>query len=225
MIRLAIIADSEFLRTGVRIALEAGGDMAVVGEFAHTAVVAAAQCKPDAVLVDMQWPDANRGVETCRQLRHQSPESRVLMLSPTISDSAAFAAILAGASGQISVNASPAELAHAVQLVVNGGSYFEGEIVERVISRLQAADHAGVKNPEWERLSSRERMILQLLATGLSNREIGEGLNLAASTVRNNITRIRTKLGLRSRTKLVRFAYEHGLMAGSSDDLPLSTGP
>ena len=216
MITLAIIADSEFLRTGIRIALEAGGDMAVVAEFAHTAeaVEAAAQCKPDAALVAMQWPDSDQGVETCQQLRRHALATKVVLLSPSTSEAEALAAILAGASGHISMKASPSELMHAVQLVVNGGSYFESELVERVISRLQAADRLEVNTPEWERLTARERTILQLLASGLSNREIGEGLNLAAATVRNNITRIRSKLGLRSRTKLVRFAYEHGLMAG-----------
>ena len=112
-------------------------------------------------------------------------------------------------------------MVHAVRLVSRGGSYFETEVAERVIARLLVSDRPGGGSPGLEQLTGRERTIVAMLAEGRSNREIAEGLGLAPTTVRNIMTRIRAKLGVASRTKLVRIAYEHWLsgLAGDSPSL------
>ena len=137
---------------------------------------------------------------------------------PSPGDKEALTSILAGASGILSIDVPSSELVHAVHLVSNGGSYFENGIAERVIDRLQGLDRPEEGPPGLAQLTGRERRVVAMLAQGRSNREIGEGLGLATTTVRNILTRIRAKLGVTSRTRLVRFAYEHGLIGFTSDN-------
>ena len=214
--RLALIEDSELLRTGLRIALGAGGptDMKVVGEFplGDDAVSEVERLRPDVVLLGMRRPDLNRSAAICRRIRAVSSSTRVLMLSPGAWEDGVLTSILAGASGHVSIDGPSDELVHAVRLALDGGAHFDRDVAERVIGRL-AQDRPPVEEgPDLERLSARERMILSMLADGRSNREIAEGLGVATATVRNNLTTIRAKLELDSRTKLARFAYEQGLI-------------
>lgn len=217
--RLAIIEDSEFLRTGLQVALQTDGDFDVVGEFPigeewapcvkHLGVKVA--------LLGMRPPALDLSAAVCRLIRTNSPDTRVLMLSPSPGEKEALTSILAGASGILSIDASSSELVHAVRLVSAGGSYFESELTERVIGRLQGLDRSDEGSHGLAQLTGRERRIVAMLAEGKSNREIGDRLGLAPATVRNILTRIRAKLGVRSRTRLVRFAYEHGLSGSTSD--------
>ena len=144
-------------------------------------------------------------------IRSASSATRVLMLSPGALEDEALTSILSGASGHVSIDVPGAELVHAVRVAFNGGAHFEKGIADRVIGRLGQNGPPVEDSPDLERLSARERVILSMLADGRSNREIAEGLGIATATVRNNLTRIRAKLGLDSRTKLVRFVYEQGL--------------
>ena len=213
MVRLAIIEDSGFLRAGLRVALEAGGDMDVVGEFSLGEKWAARveQLGVEVALLGMRPPRPDLSAAVCRRIRTGSPGTRVLMLSPFPGEKEALTSILAGASGLLSIDVPSSELVLAVQLVSSGGSYFENGIAERVIDRFQGLDRPEEGPPGLAQLTGRERRIVAMLAEGKSNREIGEGLELAPATVRNILTRIRAKLGVTSRTRLVRFAYEHGL--------------
>ena len=219
MVRLAIIEDSGFLRTGLRVALEDRGDMDVVGEFplGEEWAPRMEQLGVEVALLGMRSPGLGLSAAVCRQIRDNSPGARVLMLSPSPGEKEALTSILAGASGIISIDVPSSELVHAVQLVSNGGSYFEDGIAERVIGRLQGLGRPEEGSPGLAQLTGRERRIVTMLAEGRSNREIGEGLGLAPTTVRNILTRIRAKLGVTSRTRLVRFAYEHGLSGFTSD--------
>ena len=213
MVRLAVIEDSEFLRTGLRVALEAGGHMDVVGEFgmSEAAVSEVERLRPDVVLLGIRRTDLNRSAMICRLIRSASSLTRVLMLSPSASEDEALTSILSGASGHVSMDVSRYELVHAVRLIVNGGAYFEKEVAERVIDRLGQIRPLVEETPDLKRLSAREQEIVSMLAEGRNNREIAVELGIATATVRNNLTRIRSKLGIDSRTKLVRFAYEQGL--------------
>ena len=219
MVRLAIIEDSGFLRTGLRVTLEAGGDVDVVGEFSLTEEWAprVERLGVEVALLGMRWSRPDHSAAICRRIRTDSPGTRVLMLSSCPGEKEAITSVLAGASGLLSIDVPSSELVHAVQLVSNGGSYFEKGIAERVIHRLRELDRPEEGPPGLAQLTGRERRIVTMLAEGRSNREIGEGLGLAATTVRNILTRIRAKLGVTSRTKLVRFAYEHGLSGFTSD--------
>ena len=137
--------------------------------------------------------------------------TRVLVLSPGAWEDEALTSILSGASGHVSIDVPGCELVHAVRVAVDGGAHFEKRVAERVLDRLGQSRTPVGDSPELGRLSARERVILSMLADGRNNREIAEGLGIATATVRNNLTRIRAKLGLDSRTKLVRFVYEQGL--------------
>ena len=213
MVRLAVIEDSELLRTGLRVALEAGGHMEVVGEFSlsEAAVSDVERLRPDVVLLGMRRPDLNRSAAICRLIRSASSVTRVLVLSPGAWEDEALTSILSGASGHVSIDVPGCELVHAVRVAVDGGAHFEKRVAERVLDRLGQSRTPIGDSPELGRLSARERVILSMLADGRNNREIAEGLGIATATVRNNLTRIRAKLGLDSRTKLVRFVYEQGL--------------
>ena len=213
MVRVAVVEDSEFLRTGLRLALEAGGHMEVAGEFAlsEEAVSEVKRLRPDVVLLGMRRPDLNRSAAICRLIRSVSSPTRVLVLSRGAGEDEALVSILSGASGHVSMDVPVDELVHAVGVAVNGGAHFDKGVAERVIGRLEQNGTPVEDSSDLERLSDRERVILSMLADGLNNREIAQGLGIATATVRNNLTRIRAKLGLDSRTKLVRFVYEQGL--------------
>ena len=173
----------------------------------------------EVALLGMRPPGPDLSAAMCRRIRTGSPGTRVLMLSPSPGEKEALTSILAGASGLLSIDVPSSELVHAVQLVSSGGSYFENGVAERVIGRLQGLDRPEEGSPGLALLTGRERRIVAMLAEGKSNREIGDGLELAPATVRNILTRIRAKLGVTSRTRLVRFAYEHGL-SGFTGDSP-----
>lgn len=222
MVRLALVEDSELLRAGLRAALEADGRMEVVGELAlgEAAVSEVERLRPDVVLLGMRWPDLNRSAEICRLIRGAHSPTRVLMLSPGAWEDEVLTSILSGASGHLSMDVPGEEMVHAVRLAVDGGAHFERGAAERVIGRLGQTRPPVEESPDLERLSARERVILSMLADGLNNREIAEGLGIATATVRNNLTSIRAKLDLDSRTKLVRFAYERGLASFLPAGLP-----
>ena len=217
--RLAIIEDSEILRTGLRVALEDGGEMVVVGEFplgeewAHHME----QLGVEVALLGMRPTGRDLCAAVCRRIRTDSPDTRVLMLSPSSGEREALTAILAGASGLLSIDASFSEVVHAVRLASSGGSYFESELTERVIGRLQGLGRPEQGHPGLVQLTGRQRRVLTLVAEGKSNQEIGDELGVAATTVRDILTRVRAKLGVTSRTRLVRFAYEHGLSGFTSE--------
>lgn len=225
--RMAVIEDSELLRTGLRVALEADGSIQVVGEFglSEAAVSDLERLRPDVVLLGMRPPDLHRSAEICRLIRSTCSPARVLMLSPGSWDEEVLTSILSGASGHVSMDVPRDELVHAARSAVNGGAHFQRDVAERVIDRLgQDRPPPRRDSPDLERLSARERVILSMLADGLSNGEIAEGLGIATATVRNNLTNIRAKLGLDSRTKLVRFAYERGLTGFVPDGSPRREG-
>ena len=147
----------------------------------------------------------------CRAIRRANPPTKVLMLSPASGDDEVLTSILAGASGLVGMDARRSELVLAIRLAINGGAHFEEGVAERVVGRLGPDRLSAEESPDIERLSTRERLILSMVADGLNNREIAERLGIATATVRNNLTNIRAKLDLDSRTKLARFAYEQGL--------------
>ena len=226
VVRLAVIEDSEFLRTGLRIALGAEEGIEVVGEFglSDATVSEVERLRPDVVLLGMKWPNLNRSAKLCRLIRRAYPPTRVLMLSPASWDDEVLTSILSGASGLVATDVPRSELVHAIRLAVNGGTHFEEGVAERVIGRLGQNRPTAEENPDIERLSTRERVILAMLADGLNNSEIAEGLGIATATVRNNLTNIRAKLDLDSRTKLARFAYVQGLTSVVTDGLSRREG-
>ena len=211
LISLTIVDESEFLRLGLRAAIETGGDIEVVGDFRLNCETLAEveQLGPDVVLLSMRWP-ATEGLAACREIRGAVPSTKVVMLSSTEREEEVLASIMAGASGLVSTNASRTELIRTIRVASNGGSYFDWGVTERVLDRLQELNGSEAASIP-DALTDRELSILAMIAEGCGNGEIAERLNVATPTVRNAITRIRSKLGLNSRPKLVAYAVQRGL--------------
>ena len=212
LISLAIIDDNEFLRLGLRVSFETESNITVAGEYFldSGAVSAVESLKPDVVLVSMRWPAAD-GLGVCQEIRNSAPATRIVMLSATSYEEEMLAAFLAGAAGYISMNVPRTELIRAIHTVANGDTYFDQVVVGRVVRRLQEMT-SGVEGGLLRTLSPREESMLTLISEGYGNAAIGEELQLAAATVRNNITRLRHKLGLRSRAQLAAYAVRRGVI-------------
>ena len=210
LISLVIVEESEFLRLGLRTAIETSEEIEIVGSYRHcNEIVKTVNClTPEVVLLSMKWP-ASKGLDECREIRSFIPSTKVVMLSSTNSEEEVLAAMVSGASGIVSLNSPRAELIRAIRVAASGGLYFDERVTARVIGRLK--ELTGEVSPVGDGLTDRETSILALLARGFDNSEIGEQLNLATTTVRNNITRIRMKLGLESRSKLIAYAVEQRL--------------
>ena len=214
MIRLAIIDDNKMLRLGLTTALESGQGIELAGVFdlADEFMPEIEKLKPDLVLMGMKWPAMYR-IGVCRDIRRVSPATQVLMLASDVRDEEILASIMAGASGYIAMNARRSELIQAIHIVAGGGSYFERSTVERVISRLQEMTIlADVDRGGSDGLTEREVLILNMIANGFRNNEISERLVISYSTVRNNITELRTKLDLHSRAQLAAYAARREIL-------------
>ena len=217
MIRVAIINESEFLRLGLRSAMEVGEDIEVVGDFEPdaTLIERVSELGPDLVLMGMRSPVLDT-LRSCRHILEAMPSIKVLILSSTRKEDDVLACMMAGASGCLNDNASGEELNHAIQAASNGRLHFEWGVAENVLTKLQRFNDSGYSS-HLEVLSERETLILTLIGSGYSNKEIGIKLGLATATVRNNITRIRSKLDLHSRARLVKFAIDKGLRLAPED--------
>jgi DNA-binding NarL/FixJ family response regulator len=148
--------------------------------------------------LDARLPDGS-GIEVCRDIRSALPSVRAIILTSYDDDEALFAAIMAGASGYVLKQVSGNDLLEAVRHVASGGSLLDPQVTERVMERLR--EGAPSEPEELRRLTPQERRILELVAEGLTNRQIGERLFLAEKTVKNYMSTVLAKLGLESRTQ------------------------
>jgi DNA-binding NarL/FixJ family response regulator len=197
-VRVFLLDDHEVVRRGVREMLEADGDIEVVGE-AGTAAEALARvpaARPDVAVLDVRLPDGD-GISVCRELRSQLPDLRCLMLTSFADDDALMGAVMAGASGYVLKQIRGADLLGAVRTVAAGGSLLDPKAVTLVLERLRRPD----RQDPLAVLSDQERRILDLIADGLTNRQIGEQMFLAEKTVKNYVSSLLAKLGLQRRTQ------------------------
>jgi DNA-binding NarL/FixJ family response regulator len=197
-VRVFLLDDHEVVRRGVREMLEADGDIEVVGE-AGTAAEALARVpavRPDVAVLDVRLPDGD-GISVCRDLLSQLPELRCLMLTSFADDEALMGAVMAGASGYVLKQIRGADLLGAVRTVAAGGSLLDPKAVTLVLERLRQPERAD----PLAALSDQERRILDLIADGLTNRQIGEQMFLAEKTVKNYVSSLLAKLGLQRRTQ------------------------
>ena len=179
--------------------------------------------RPDVVLMTLGWRDQDP-MAICREIRERVPSTRVLVMSPNDLEEELFTSVLAGASGYVSHEADGPELARAIRIAFNGGGYFDRDAAQRLIGRLSVGGEDNQDTSASEVLSDRELRILKLFGLGYKNRRIGEELDLATSTVKNNITRIRGKLGLQSRTEMALYAERRGLLEERDPDQAGETG-
>ncbi len=202
--RVFLLDDHEIVRRGLRELLEAEDDLHIVGE-AGTAADALARIpptRPDVAVLDVRLPDGN-GVEVCREVRSRHPEIRCLMLTSFSDDEALFQAIMAGAAGYLLKQVRGTDLVTAIRNVAAGQSLLDPAITAQVLERLRKG------NEEDERLAHltpQERNILELIAEGLTNRQIAERVHLAEKTVKNYVSNLLAKLGMERRTEAAVYA-------------------
>ena len=199
-----LLDDHEVVRRGVRDLLEAGGDIEVVGE-AGTVAEALARVPatdPDVAVLDVRLPDGT-GIDVCRELRSSRPELRCLMLTSFDDDEALFEAIMAGAAGYLLKEVRANDLVESVRRVAAGQSLLDPRMTAQVLERLR---NPPAEDPRTAKLSDQERKILDLLAGGLTNRQIADELFLAEKTIKNYMTNLLTKLGMSRRTEAAVYA-------------------
>ena len=199
-IRVFLLDDHEVVRMGLRELLQSEGDIEVVGDVgtASAALARIPALKPDVAILDARLPDGS-GIEVCRDIRSALPSVRAIILTSYDDDEALFAAIMAGAAGYVLKQVSGNDLLEAVRHVAGGGSLLDPQVTERVMERVR--EGAPSEPEELRRLTPQERRILELVAEGLTNRQIGERLFLAEKTVKNYMSTVLAKLGLESRTQ------------------------
>ncbi|NLG20954.1 MAG: response regulator transcription factor [Actinomycetales bacterium] len=198
-IRLFLLDDHEIVRRGIRELLETEPDIRVVGEAGSAAqarrIVPAV--RPDVAVLDARLPDGS-GIDICREIRSQFPQTRALILTSFDDDEALSTAVLAGASGYLLKNIRGNGLIDAIRAVASGQNLLDPARVRRV--RDSWTRHES-RDPKLALLTPQERRILDHIAEGLTNRQIGEVLGLAEKTVKNYVTGILGKLGLERRTQ------------------------
>jgi len=237
-IRVLLADDHDILRDGLRALLGLAGDVRVVGEArtGREAVEAVERLRPDVVLMDISMPELN-GVEACRRIRQQFPETRVLFLTMHEAEEYFFQAIRAGAAGYMIKRTAAGDLLAAIRAVARGESFLSpgvtGALVNAYLDRN--AHHAGAAAPSvadttyatgdalsspheqatpdrYATLTAREREVLQLVGEGHTNQEIADQLGLSVKTVQSHRAAVMEKLGLRDVTHLVRYAVRRGLV-------------
>ncbi len=212
-IRVLLCDDHELVRRGVRSLLEADLTIEVVGEApsADEAVRLAAELEPDVVVMDVRMPGRS-GVEACRDIRAAREATTVLMLTSFTDDEALFTAIIAGASGYLVKNIGGNDFVRDIHRVASGQSLLDPAVTERVLARLRG-DVGPTAGETGDDLTPQERRVLTLMADGLTNRQIGEHIDLAEKTVKNYVSNVLMKLGLARRAEVA--AYIAKRRAGS----------
>ena len=213
MTRVLIADDEDLMRAGLVELMTADPEIEIVGQAAsgREAVDKARRLAPDVVLMDVRMPDLD-GITATRELLTAVPNARVLILTTFDQDDYVFGALRAGASGFLLKRTRPEELLAAVHTIAAGEALLSPTVTRRVIQRMAQQPTPDVSNQaKLDDLTAREREVLELVARGLSNREIAAALVVEESTIRTHVKRILMKLDLRDRIQVVIFAYETGV--------------
>jgi len=197
-ITVFLLDDHELVRRGLREFLGEEGDLEIVGEAgtAADAVPAIAAAQPDVAIIDVRLPDGN-GIEVCREVRSEVPDTKCLILTSYADEEALFDAVVAGASGYVLKETKTSDLVSDIRKLAAGHSLIDPALKKEVLARAAGADPG---------LSPQEERILELIGEGLTNRQIGERLHLAEQTVKNYVSRLMSKLGLERRVQAALYA-------------------
>jgi two-component system response regulator DevR len=206
--RVFLLDDHEVVRRGLREMLEAEGDLEVVGEAgtAEEALGRIPATTPDVAVLDVRLPDGS-GIDVCREIRSRHPEIACIMLTSFGDDDAVYAAIMAGAAGYVLKQVRGTDLVDGIRRVAAGDSLLDPSITARVLDRLR---HRDDDDEELSALTPQERKILDHIAEGLTNRQIGERMFLAEKTIKNYISNIFSKLGMSRRSEAAAYAARLG---------------
>jgi DNA-binding NarL/FixJ family response regulator len=219
MIRVLLVDDQTLVRQGIQMLLEIEADIQVVGQAANgrEALRLVEALQPDVVLMDVRMPEID-GVAATREIHARFPDIGVIILTTFEDDQFVFGGLEAGARGYLLKDISSEEMAQAIRKVAAGEALIQPSITRKVLaefSRLAAAEKPANKSLQpalVEPLTEREQEVLSALAKGLSNREIARQLVITEGTVKNHVSSLIAKLGVRDRTQAVLKAQELGLL-------------
>lgn len=224
-IRLLLVDDHEIIRVGLKNFLQTQSDFEVIAEAnnGEEAVDRAMEFHPDVILMDISMPGVD-GMEATRRLRVLCPECLILALTVHDDKQYLMQMLAAGASGYITKQAAADELVEAIHTIAAGNVYLQPALARWLLEDYQRLARQGISTPPvlpestdgkvigLEVLSLRERQVLEMVAQGVSNQEIGERLELSHKTIARHRERIMKKLNMHSRTELVKFAIRTGLV-------------
>ena len=207
-IRVFLLDDHEIVRRGLADLLSSTADLVVVGEAATAgeALRRIPAARPVVAVLDARLPDGN-GIDVCRDIRSAHPEVRCVILTSYDDDEALFAAVMAGAAGYLLKQIAGNTLLDAIRAVAAGRSLMDPAVTGKLLERLR---HPVQPDPRVSELTPREREILELIAEGLSNKQIGAKLFLAEKTVKNYVSSLLAKLHMQRRTQAAVFGAEIG---------------
>jgi DNA-binding NarL/FixJ family response regulator len=210
-IRVLLVDDHAVVREGLRNFLALQDGLEIVGEASDgaEAIEQAQRLEPDVILMDLVMPGLD-GIGAMRQLRVRSPRSRVIVLTSFLEDERVLPAIQAGAAGYLLKNVAPAELARAIRAAHAGEAIIDPTAAARLVHAI--ADDARPRIEQPERLTRRERDVLELIARGRSNKRIALELGISEKTVKTHVGHLLAKLGVTDRTQAAVMAVEEGLV-------------
>lgn len=218
-IRVLIVDDHAVVRQGLRMFIEMQNDMEILGEASNgnEAVEMSARLEPDVILLDLLMPEMD-GVEATSRILESNPQARVLILTSFGEDEKVFPAIRAGAQGYLLKDVQPSDLVQAIRETYQGKAQLHPDVARRLM--MAVSDNtinkklSRVSPPqELDSLTDREREVLDLIARGLSNREIAEQMVISEKTVKTHVSNLLDKLNLDDRTRAAIWALKHGLGA------------
>lgn len=212
-IRVLVAEDHTIVRKGLCALLAAEASIEIVGEAedGREAIRLAEDCLPDVVLMDLAMPGLN-GLEATYQLKERLPQTRVLILTVHANEEYILQVLRSGARGYVVKKAAPAELVSAILAVSRGEFFLSPSISRTVVEDYLRRAELTATGDEYERLSPREREVLQLMAEGRPNREIAEVLCISVKTVESHRARLLEKLGLHSTADLILYAVRKGII-------------
>jgi two-component system, NarL family, response regulator DevR len=207
VIKVFLLDDHEIVRRGLRELLEAAPGFEVVGEsgLAQEAARRIPALRPDVAVFDARLPDGS-GIEVCRQVRSVDPSIKGLILTSFDDQTAVAAAVLAGASGFLLKDIKGNGLVEAIRRVAAGENLLDTDTARRLRASWSESEDT---DPRLRTLSPQERRILDHVAAGMTNRQIGESMSLAEKTVKNYVTSVLAKLGMERRTQAAVYAATH----------------
>ena len=212
--RIVIAEDHTILREGLRSLLSSSPDFEVVGEAGdgREAIRCVEKLKPDLILTDLSMPRMN-GMEAIREIKKQSPKTKILVLTVHRTEEYILATLKAGADGYLLKDSTHSELVMAVKNVISGKHYISPGISEKVIEGYIEGRKTLKPRTSWETLTQREREILKLIAEGYRNKEIADDLCISVKTVEKHRANLMEKLNLHNVQALTAFAIEKGLVS------------
>lgn len=211
---VVIADDHAIVRTGLRTLLESEPSLNLIGEAAggYEAIELVTKNSPDILLLDLSMPDLD-GIAVTKELKSEYPDVRILILTIHEDEALVREAIKAGASGYILKRAAESELVSAINVLMRGDMYVDHTLLRPLVDDTDKESTA--ERAQIDQLTPREKDVLQLIALGYTNRQIGEELSISVRTVEGHRSNLSEKIVAHSRVDLVRYAREQGLVDGT----------